>query len=305
MYKSDINLNLYKVFYDVSKYGSISKAAQYTFTSQPAISKSIKKLEEELGTKLFYRNLNGVELTEKGRELLYFVEKAYNNFMIAERSMLEIENLERGKLSIGMPSNIGSFFLFDKIIDFHKIYPNIEVTIITGSTSKLIDLLDLHKVDFIIDTSPINVRLSEGMKITKLKEVNYCFVVKKDSNYVQYKDIKSVKDLKKQPLILPIPNTSNRNDLDKLLMDNEVYIENVINIHTSEMIISAVKKDLGIGYVIYNLVEDEVKNGELEILDLKEPLPKVEINIVYDKHFLTTAPRKFLENYIDYELELY
>ena len=47
--------------------------------------------------------------------------------------MLETENLERGKLSIGMPSNIGSFFLFDKIMDFHKKFPNIEITIITGS----------------------------------------------------------------------------------------------------------------------------------------------------------------------------
>ena len=67
MYKTNINLNLYKTFYDVAKYGSISKAAKYGFTSQPAISKSIKKLEDELRTQLFYRNLNGVELTDKVR----------------------------------------------------------------------------------------------------------------------------------------------------------------------------------------------------------------------------------------------
>ena len=87
MYKTNINLNLYKTFYDVAKYGSISKAAKYGFTSQPAISKSIKKLEDELRTQLFYRNLNGVELTDKGKELLYFVEKSYSNLIIAERTM--------------------------------------------------------------------------------------------------------------------------------------------------------------------------------------------------------------------------
>ena len=112
MYKTNINLNLYKTFYDVVKYGSISKAAKYSFTSQPAVSKAIKKLEEELNIQLFYRNLNGVLLTDKGKELLYFVEKSYSNLIIAERTMLETENLEIGKLSIGMPSNIGSFFLF-------------------------------------------------------------------------------------------------------------------------------------------------------------------------------------------------
>lgn len=110
MYKSNINLNLYKTFYDVAKNGSISKAAQYSYTSQPAISKSIKKLEEELEVQLFYRNLNGVELTEKGKELLYYVEKSYNNLLTAKKIMLETDALERGNLSIGMPSNIGSFF---------------------------------------------------------------------------------------------------------------------------------------------------------------------------------------------------
>lgn len=304
MYKSNVNLNLYKTFYDVAKYGSISETAKNTFTSQPAISKSIKKLESELKTKLFYRNLNGVELTEKGKELLYFIEKAYSNLILAERTMLETENLVKGKLSIGMPSNIGSFFLFDKIIDFHEQYPKIEVTIITGSTSKLVNLLESHQVDFIIDTSPIDVKLSSELKITKLSTVNYSFIIKKDTKNIDYKKITSIKDLKKLPLILPIPKTANRNDLDALLKENNVEIENVINIHTSEMIISAVKKDLGIGYVIENLVESELKTSELEKLNIKEKLPTVDINIIFDKRSLTTAPKKFIEKYIDYNFKL-
>lgn len=98
LFKTDINLNLYKTFYNVAKYCSISKAAQYTFTSQPAISRAIKKLERELGVQLFYRTLTGVELTDIGKELLEFVEKSYNNLILAERRMMERETLERGKL---------------------------------------------------------------------------------------------------------------------------------------------------------------------------------------------------------------
>ena len=303
MFQSNINLNLYKTFYDVAKYGSFSKASEYTFTSQPAISKSIKKLEKELGVQLFYRTINGVQLTDKGKELLYFVEKSYNNLIIAERSMLETENLEKGKLSIGMPSNIGSFFLFDKIIQFHNIYPKIEITIITGSTSNLINLLDSHKVDFVIDTSPIDVKLNDGIQVTKLDEVSYCFVVKKNST-IDYHNIHTLKDLKDKPLILPISSTANRRDLDDMFFKIKIDIQNVLNIHTSEMIISAVKKDLGIGYVIYNLVEDDIKNGDLLLLPIEEKLPTVSINIVFDKNFLTTAPKKFIEEYIDYDFKL-
>lgn len=299
MYKSNINLNLYKTFYEVAKLGNISETAKSSFSSQPAISRSIKKLEEELGTKLFFRKANGVELTSKGKELLHFVEVSYNSLIIAERNMVETENLNRGKLSIGMPSNIGSFLLFDKIIEFHNIYPNIEVTIITGSTHKLLDLLESHEVDFVIDTSPVSVD-SKDTKIKKIKTVNYAFIINKNSQF-KYNDIKTLKDLEKYPLIIPIPNTENRKDLDKLLLEKNIKIENIINIHTSEMIISGVKKNLGIGYVIENLVYDD---KELVILKLEESLPTVDINIIYNSSYLTKAPLKFIKDYIDLDIKI-
>lgn len=303
MYNSNINLNLYKTFYEVAKYGSISGAAKQTYSSQPAISKAIKKLEEELNVKLFYRNLNGVELTDKGKELFFMVEQSYNNLVVAERNMIETENLQRGKLSVGMPSNIGSFFLFDKIIDFHNKYKNIEITIITGSTQKLLNLLDSHSVDFVIDTSPINTN-SDDIIITKLKEVNYCFAVNKNTNIKDVDKIKSIKDLKSKQLILPIPGTSNRNDLEEIIKLNNIKLENVLNIHTSEMIISAIKKDLGIGYIIHDLIKEEEKKGELQVVELKEKLPSVMINLIYNKKYLTTAPKKFILDYIDNNIKL-
>ena len=288
MYKSDINLNLYRIFYEVAKYENITKAAEKIYLSQSAISKAIKRLESELNTKLFIRNKSGVILTDKGKELLYFVEKSYNNLVIAERTMKETENLERGKLSIGMPSNVGTFYLFDKVIDFHNKYPNIEITIVTGGTSKLLSLLDSHEIDFVVDTFPIH-DLKDGMEVKELLEVENCFVKKMNS---KFNNIKTNKDLEKYPLILPIKGTENRNNLDLYLNKNNINVNNVLNIHTSEMILSFTKKDLGIGYLIKNLVDDE-----LEILDIKG-LPKTKIGIVYDKKYLTTAPRKFIQMYI-------
>lgn len=298
MYKSNINFNLYKTFYEVCKHKSISETAKQTYTSQPAISKAIKKLEEELDTKLFYRNKAGVELTEKGEELYYFVEQSYNNLVIAERTILETNNLTRGKLSVGMPSNVGSFFLYDKIIEFHNEYPNIEISIFTGSTTRLLELLKTHQVDFIIDTSPINIE-DTSLEIKELSEVDYVFFANKNTKLFDFQKINSIKDLKDKPLILPIKKTSNRNDLDKLLFSNKIEIENVLNVHTSEIIVSFVKKDLGIGYVIKDLIENE---SDLEILNLKEKLPKVKINIVFSKKHLTKAPIKFIRKYIQSDL---
>lgn len=300
MYKSNINLNLYKTFYDVAKLGSISKAASESYTSQPAISKAIKNLEEELGTKLFFRKSKGVELTNQGKELLEYVEKSYSNLLIAERKMVETENLQRGKLSIGMPSNLGMFYLFNKTIEFHVKYPNIEITVITGGTSVLLDLLYSHKIDFIIDTAPIDPKNNSDLIIKKLDTVKYCFAVKKGVRFIDYKKIKSLKDIKKIPLVLPIPGTANRINLDEVLSKNKVEVENVLNIHTSEMILAYIKQELGIGYIIYNVVKDD---PEIDVLDIKEELPTVDIDIAYNKEFLTTASIKFIEEYVGCKID--
>lgn len=294
MYNKNINLNLYKTFYDVAKSESISEAAKKTFTSQPAISKSIKKLEETLNVKLFYRNLDGIKLTSEGEKLLFYVEEAFNNLLVGERNITENEKLQSGKLTIGVPSQIGTFFVFDSISKFHKIYPNIEITIISSSTKSLLKKLKLHEIDFIIDSSPIN-DVQEDVIIRPLKKVDNCFIVSKKYED-KIKNIKSLKDIENYPLILPVPNTSNRSNLDLLFEKNGIKPTNVMNIHTSEMILGAVKKDLGIGYIIEDLIIDD---PEVCKVNIKEKLPKIEINLVYVKKYLTIVPTKFIKKFID------
>ncbi len=298
MFKKNINLNLYKVFYEVCKYGNFSKTAEFTYTTQSSISKSIKKLEEELETQLFYRSSNGIELTDKGRELFYYVEQSYGNLLTAERIMLETENLERGKLNIGLPSHIASFFFFDKIIDFHEKYPNIEMTLISGSTGQLLDLIDKHEIDIIIDTAPINTN-NMDLNVIELLNVKYSFVCNKNS-YDKYKHINSVKDLEDIPLILPIEGTTNRKKLDQLFIKNNVQPKKIINIHTSEVILNAVNHDLGIGYIIADIVKND---DNYRFIDIKEELPSAQIVFAYDKKFLTTAPKRFIEEYINYDIK--
>ena len=298
MLKRDINLNLYKVFYEVAKYGSFSKTAEFTYTTESAISKSIKKLEEELETKLFYRKPNGIELTEKGRELLFYVEKSYGNLLTAERMMLESENLERGKLNIGLPSYISSFFFFDKIIDFHSKYPNIEMTLISGSTGQLLELIDKHEIDLIIDTAPINTN-NMDLTVIDLLTVKYGFICRKE-NYDKYKHIKSIKDLENVPLVLPNKGTTNRKKLDSLFIKNNVTPKKVINIHTSEVILNAVNHDLGIGYLISDIVKGD---DNYKFIDIKEELPTADIVFAYNKKYLTTAPIRFIEEYINFEIK--
>lgn len=296
MYQNNINLNLYKIFYEVALSESISDASKKLFITQSAVSKAIKKLESDLNTDLFYRSSKGVKLTDKGQELLFYVEEAFNNLITAERTMVESKTLNKGKISIGVPSQIGSFYIFEDITKFHKKYPNIEITIISKTTTQLLKLLEQHEIDFIIDTSPISSKI-DNIIIKPLMEVNNCFVINTNSSFKTDK-IKTIKDLEKYPLVLPIKGTDNRKQLDKLFEKNNVKLNNVINIHTSEMIAGSIKKDLGIGYIIYDVVKDNIENGEFKVIDIKEELPKIKINLVYIEKYLTIAPKFFIENYL-------
>ena len=294
---NNINLNLYKVFYDVTLYGSFSKAAEFTYTTQSAISKSIKKLEDQLNTQLFYRNNHGIELTEKGKQLLYYVEKSYGNLLTAERVMLETENLERGKLTIGLPSYISSFFFMDVIASFHNKYPDIEITLMNGPHAYLLDLLDKHQVDFII-YSAINVE-DKDLDTVKLYTVNYSFVCKTE-DYDKYKNIKSIEDLENIPLILPIKSTNNRKYIDEIFIKHNIIPKKTINIHTSEGILTAVKKGLGLGYVIEDIYKDDKTFKKVKV---NEKLREEDIIMIYNKKFLTNAPKRFIEEFINVKIK--
>lgn len=293
MYNSNLNLNLYKIFYDVAQYGSVSTASKNLLISQPAISRSIKKLEEDLNVTLFYRTLNGMVLTEKGKELLGYVEEACNSLRIGERTMMETNNLVKGKLSIGVPSHIASFYIFDKIKKFHKDYPQIEISIISRCTAELIKLLENHEIDFVIDTSPI-VGNEKELNIEELINVDHCFVCLSDENY----DAKCLKDLEDCPLILPVAITSHRKRLNEIALENNVSFKNVLSIETSEMIHEAVLQGVGVGYILRDVVKKDIETGKVKVLDIKEKLPYVTVNLVYIDKYLMKAPKEFIDNYL-------
>lgn len=297
--KTDINLNLYKTFYIVAKAGSISAASKQTYISQPAISKAVKKIEMDLNVKLFERSINGTKLTKQGEKLLYYVEAAYNNLITAERSLKEDDSFTKGSLKIGAPSHIGTFFIFDKVKKFKNMFPNINISIISRPTKELLERLNKHEIDFIIDSAPIETD-DKNLTIIPLSKANHCFVCSKEcKNY--YEDVDNIYNIQNKPLILPAPKSTHRKNLDRLFESLGVYPKDILNIETSEMVLNAVKQNLGIGYILYELVEKEIKDGDLVLIDTKIQLPEIEIDLVYNNDYLTSVPRYFIKQYMTNE----
>ena len=185
----------------------------------------------------------------------------------------------------------------DKITEFHNMYPNIEITLINGPHAYLLELLDKHQVDFVIYSS-LNIT-DKDLEVVDLYPVRYSFVCRKE-DYNKYKNIKTIEELEDIPLILPIPSTNNRKYIDEIFIKHNIIPKKVMSIHTSEGILTAVKKGLGVGYVIEDIYKDD---DNYKKLDIKEKLREEEITMIYNKNFLTEAPKRFIEEFINIEIK--
>lgn len=288
----NMNLNLYRVFYVVAKSKSYSDASNKLNISTTAISKNIIQLENLLNTKLFYRENNGVKLTGAGNELLEYVDKSLTSLEIGEKLILQKSDLSTGEITIGCPSHILTFFLMDKIERVINDNPSLKLKLIAGANAnELLELLENHKIDFAIDSSQIDINFKD-IEIEEIKTIENIFISKKPLK------IKELNQLKEQKYILPFEYTSTAKKLINSLKMYNISIEAYMEIDITELRINAVKRGLGIGYIMKEAVEEELKNKELYEVELPIELPSSKLNLMYIKEQLTKADKKFIKNYL-------
>ena len=283
--------NLYKIFLYLYEEKSISKTANRLYVSQPAISYSLKELENQLGYTLFYRNSKGIEPTLEAKELYSYISTAFNILQDAEEHIKNLNSLNIGTIRIGTPSHIGIFYLSNYISDFRKLFPGIKFEIICKSTSDMVEMLETRKLDIIVDTLPINSK-REVTKVT-LTKLHNCFAYNK--NIMKDININKVEDLKDYPLILPSATSSIRLKLDEYMESQNTKLMPILESWTTEMMIEMVRKGVGIGYFVRNVIDTQNDKDNFEVLTFEEELPAVDVCCVYINDFLTTATRKFVE----------
>jgi len=283
--------NLYKIFLYLVEEKSISKTANKLYVSQPAISYSLKELENQLGYTLFYRNSKGIEPTLEAKELYSYISTAFNILNDAEEHIKNLNNLNIGCIRIGTPSHIGIFYLSRFIVDFRKIYPGIKFEIISKSTADLVEMLETRNLDLIVDTLPINSK-KNVTKVTLSKLYN-CFAYNK--KILKDVEINQVDDLKNYPLILPSATSSIRLKLDEYMESRNAKLNPILESWTTEMMLEMVRRGVGIGYFIKNVIDTQSDKDDFEVISFDNKLPTVDVCCVYVNEFLTTATRKFVE----------
>lgn len=114
-----------RYFVEVARQGGFTRASRSLHVSQPAISKMVKSLEEELGTALLVRERRRVTLTDAGQIVLERAEGVLDSLRGIEEEVAELSQLRRGRLRIGMPPIVGVTFFAPLLAEYHQAYPGI------------------------------------------------------------------------------------------------------------------------------------------------------------------------------------
>lgn len=285
----NVDLELYRVFYVVAKNKHMTKASEELHISQPAISQSIKKLEEQLGGILFLRSNKGMQLTEEGKMFYEYVKGALTLINNAENEFTSFKNLSKGEIKIGCSTTLTKLILIDVLKKFHKEYPNININITNDLTSNLIKNLKIGKLDFVIFNES-NVK-ENSLYLEKIKELKQGFIY----NPEFYKDdVTNFEDLNNLPLILQKGESNSRKLLDYIALKNNVKLIPKMEVVSQELITEFTNIGLGVGFAIIDLAKRNYKN--LKELKINKKIPDINIYLATNNSLsLTFASKKFIE----------
>lgn len=290
----NIDFELYRIFYVVANNQNITKASQELMISQPAVTKSIKNLEEQLGGTLFVRTKKGVNLTPEGKELYKYIKQAIEFINNGEHQFSSLKNLDTGSIRIGVSTTLTKTFLLPYLEKFHQLYPKIDIQIFTHLTSDLVEMMRNGSIDIIILNLPFNDTKNE-LNIIPCKEVQDCFIVSEHYKFLTQKKI-PLAELNNYPLILQAPKSNTRIFLDNFCLNHNVILKPNINIASYSLVVEFTKIGLGIGYATKDYIKKELANQDLFELKTIPSLPKRQIGIAYSKHTIPNfSTQKLIE----------
>lgn len=144
-----------RYFCAVARTGSFTRAAENEHVAQPSLSQQIRKLEDELGTRLFDRLGRAVRLTQFGQALLPRAEGILRRVDEAKLEIQEMAGTEQGKLVIGAIPTMAPYFLPARLASFARKFPRVEISVIEGVTSELVQLVQRGSIDLALLALPV------------------------------------------------------------------------------------------------------------------------------------------------------
>lgn len=275
--KIDVSLDLYKIFCAVVRTGNMSAAAKELYISQPAVSMSIRQLEDRMGSPLLIRTAKGVRTTQEGRVLYEYLEQALGLIQTAEKKYFEMVNLQAGELRIGASDTLITYFLLPYLEKYHKLFPEINIKVTNKTSYESLKLLKSGAVDICFVNLPI--REQDEFEITPCMEIQDC-LVGGEAYQDLCKDGLDIKQLGEYPLLLLEELSNSRRYIDQYAQNNGVVLNPILELGSSDLLVQFARINLGLTFVIREFNKEQLEQKQLFEIPIVPPVPKRAIGMV-------------------------
>ena len=257
-----------KVFYTVANRLSFTKAANELNISQPAVTKHIKEIENQLNTKLFDRKGTTIQLTESGKILFVYAEKSRQLYRDLEFAIAQLNKQEKGKLKIGASTTIAQYILPQILAKFNSYYKDINIELVTHNSEDISTLLKSGKIDLGIVEGESK---SSYFDYQKFKKDEIVLVCKTDHPLVN-KNFK-IKDLYDIDLIVREQGSGTQdfiqNQLKKSGIDHQ-KLNTIMQLGSSESIKNYLLHSEAMAFLSISTILAELKNNQLSVVDISK-----------------------------------
>ncbi len=287
-----MDLNQLETFLAVVEAGSFSRAAERLNRTQPAVSLSIKRLEEEVGEPLFDRTSKGGTMTEAGKSLCFYAKRMMNLREEALSSIKELQGLFRGRLSIGANESISQFLLPPLLLEYRKQHPNIKIEVYRNFSEKIPNEVLERSLDFgFLSYEPSDPRLVSRV-VARDEQV---LVVAPGHELTTRKDIR-LADLGQYTFLAHNARTPSRNAVIQAFAKGSVALNISMELDSLYTIIDFVAKDLGMAILPRLAIADSVKAGRLVVVPVEDLKIERTLRIIHRREqTLSSAAKAFLE----------
>ena len=285
--QTDFTVHQLTVFRTVAKHLSYTKAAEALYLSQPAVTQQVRTLELILGLRLFARNGRGIMLTPAGQELLQHTERLLASLAQTATVVNEIHMLERGSVSVGASTSVGTYVVPPLLGAFQAHYPGVRVTLMIANRHSIEEHLLTHQVDLAV----LSLIERQERFVVEFLMPYELVVVAPPSHRLVGRSALTLHDLQQEPFLLREQGSGTRLGIEQYFAQAGVSLQTGLELGSIEAIKEGVTAGLGVAVLSRESVALEVASGTLAILDVQGFPLKRQWNIVHlkDRRLSRTA----------------
>lgn len=267
----------------VVEHRSYTRAAQALSLTQPAVTQHIKQLEKELGTRIFNRVGNEIKPTIEGNIIIRY---AHRNIALYQRMQQDIRDEQQHlrRLTVGITHTAESNAVAEVLGKYCAQNIGTTITIITDSINNFYEMLKNYEIDLAV----VEGQVHDPSINSLLLDTDSLVLAVSNNHRLAKKNMVTINELKKEPLILRRPSSGTRNLFTAHLESNNMSLDDfnvILEVDNIATIKDLIRRDIGVSILSRSVCLDELKKGKISVLPIENLGMIREINILYHRDF--------------------